>query len=406
MTVFNRKSIGLWRFGAAVLIGVGAGGPALAQELSFGGSVSLEVRGFADRPAYAGQSDATQTSLSFEPEIDWQSEDGNHKLSFHGFIREDSMDSARSHRDVREAYYRYSNGDWDIVAGVNRVFWGVTESRHLVNVINQVDAVEDTDGEDFLGQLMLQVGRETSVGRFDLFVLPGLRERKFPSTAGRLRVALPVDTDGATYQSSDGADHVDMALRYSHYIGDVDIGFHLFHGTSREPNLTLNGAGTALVPHYPIISQAGIDLQYTTDSFLWKLEALVREGQGTTFGAAVAGFEYTLYQLGGSNLDLGLIAEIAYDDRDASVFPTIFDQDLFLAGRLALNDTGDTSILAGVLVDRDTGPTSLRIEAERRLGDNWSVEAVGQVFLQDDPSDPAQAFEKDSHLSFQITRHF
>ena len=32
---------------------------------------------------------------------------------------------------------------------------------------------------------------------------------------------------------------MDFALRYSHYIGDWDIGAHWFHGTGREPNRTL-----------------------------------------------------------------------------------------------------------------------------------------------------------------------
>ena len=406
MTSSNSHARLLRRFGAGALIATMSAVPALAQNVSFRGEIGIEGRWFADSPAFPGQTSDVQTSFTIEPEVSWESDDGRHQLSFTGFLREDSLDSARSHADIREAFYRFSSGDWDITAGINRIFWGVTESRHLVNVINQIDALEDVDEEDFLGQPMIQIGRQTDIGRFDAFVLPGFREREFPSVAGRLRPALPVDASATTYESADGNDRVDLALRYSHYFGDVDLGFHVFHGTSREPTLTPSLGGDVLVAHYPVITQAGVDLQVTKDAWLWKFEGLYREGQGKSFGAFVAGVEYTMYQVGGGDADLGLIAELLYDGRDGTVFPTVFDQDLFLGGRLAFNDTADTAVLAGLLVDADHGPTYLRVEAERRLGENWSVEAAGQLFLQDNPNDPAQQFKQDSHLSLMLTRHF
>jgi hypothetical protein len=402
----NRTQKTFRRLGAGMILAAGVSVHALAGELTFGGEVSIEGRWFPDAPAFAKQLETEQMSVALTPEIEWESEDRSHKLSFTGFYRKDGGDEERSHGDIREAYYRYTNGEWEVLAGVNRVFWGVTESRHLVNIINQVDGVEDVDAEDFLGQTMVQIARQTDMGRFELFLLPGFRDRTFPGIEGRLRTGLPVDSNAVTYESGDGKDHVDVALRYSHYFGDFDLGLHVFHGTSREPTLIPNLAGEALTPHYPIITQAGIDFQYTNEAWLWKLEAIARKGQGETFGAAVAGFEYTMYQISGTDMDLGLLAEVSYDGRDATAFPTIYDQDLFLGGRLAFNDAADTSILAGLLTDKDTGPTALRIEAERRLGENWSVEVVGQVFLQDDASDPATQFEQDSHVSLTLTRHF
>lgn len=50
-----------------------------------------------------------------------------------------------------------------------------------------------------------------------------------------------------------------------------------------------------LVPFYHQISQLGLDLQYTRDAWLWKLEAIARDGLDDTFFATVAGFEYTFY---------------------------------------------------------------------------------------------------------------
>ena len=66
-------------------------------------------------------------------------------------------------------------------------------------------------------------------------MLPGFRERSFPGRDGRLRAGLPVDEDAARYDSDLGQANVDAALRYSHFIGDWDVGLYFFRGTGREP---------------------------------------------------------------------------------------------------------------------------------------------------------------------------
>ncbi len=50
-----------------------------------------------------------------------------------------------------------------------------------------------------------------------------------------------------------------------------------------------NAIESRLEPRYDLIHQGGLDLQYTQDAWLWKLEAIVREGQGGVFAAAVGG---------------------------------------------------------------------------------------------------------------------
>ena len=52
--------------------------------------------------------------------------------------------------------------------GINKVFWGgFAETRHLVNIVNRSDIVEDMDEEDKLGQPMVAVGFEKDWGRLD-----------------------------------------------------------------------------------------------------------------------------------------------------------------------------------------------------------------------------------------------
>jgi len=44
------------------------------------------------------------------------------------FFRVDQHDDQRTHFDFREFLYRYSADDWEIKAGLGKVFWGVAES--------------------------------------------------------------------------------------------------------------------------------------------------------------------------------------------------------------------------------------------------------------------------------------
>ena len=238
--------------------------PATAGEVRVSGFTAVDVRWFPQSPKFDGQFSGVETSAVINPEFRYKADGGGLQVAFIPFARLSGRDAERTHFDIREAYVAQRLGDWDYLVGINKVFWGVTESRHLVNIINQTDAIEDTDEEDKLGQPMINVGLQKDWGRLDVFVLPGFRERPFSGSTGRLRTNETVDADQAVFESGAGNAHVDFAGRYSHFIGDWDVGVSLFHGLSREPRLPI-GAGGRRAPHYDLITQAGLFLQYTVD---------------------------------------------------------------------------------------------------------------------------------------------
>lgn len=376
------------------------------DQIDVSGELAAEQRLFIQNAPYDEQLDSYQASGYFEPRVRWRSADRKNQVQFIPYVRVDAEDGRRTHADIREAYWRHINGDWEFLAGANRMFWGVTESRHLVNVINQVDGVENIDEEDFLGQPMIQIAKQTDVGRFDAFLMTGFRERTFPGQVGRLRAGRVIETSRARYDNDLEEWYPDVALRYAHYIDELDIGLSFFHGTGREPGVVEDADTDRLVPLYTIISQAGVDLQYTTDAWLWKFEGIVREGQGDAFAAAVAGVEYTFFQIAESDADLGLLAEGLYDGRDDDVFATALENDIFLGARLTLNDVQNTSALVGFVIDTQDGPGGFRIEAERRLGDSFKVSLEGQMFLENDSSNPAALLQDDSFATLTLSWFF
>ena len=377
-----------------------------ASEWDFTGFAGVDSRAFWLDSRYPEQDDSLNISLMLQPEVYWRSADNRQRLSVVGFARADSHDSNRSHADLREAYWGYEGRNWDLNVGVNKVFWGVTESRHLVDIINQTDLIEDIDQEDKLGQPMVNLNLQRDIGRFGLYVMPWFRTRTFPGENGRLRAMLPVDSDNAIYESSDAKRHVDLALRYSHFIGDIDIGVHVFDGTSREPRFSIAPGGNRLLPVYDQMTQFGIDVQYTRDQWLWKLEAIARDTRSDSFAAAVGGVEYTFYGVGGSAADVGVLLEYLYDGRNANAPPTAFENDVFAGMRFALNDADDTSLLAGFAVDIRTHELFFNVEAERRFGDSLSMGLRLRSFMNAGPGNPLYAFDRDDYLQLRLSRYF
>jgi len=368
-------------------------------------NIDLTTRIFTEDARWPGQDNsAVQLSIAGSSEFRWRGEES--RASIIPYLRYDETDDERSLFDLREAYWAQEAEDYELLLGANTVFWGVTESVHLVDIINQTDAVADIDGEDKLGQPMINLEMQRDWGLVGAYLLPYFRERTFAGEDGRLRTPIPVNTDNAQYESSDEENHVDLALRYSHYFGNVDIGVSAFSGTSREPRLLPNADGSALIPYYDQINQLGLDLQYTIDAWLWKLEAIARETQNDSFTAAVGGFEYTFYQVADSAADIGALLELQYDGRDEDEPLTLADNDLFAGIRLALNDTQNTTMLAGMGYDLETSETYLNIEAERRLGEDTVLELRARIFTNANPGDTSYAIENDDYLQLQLSRYF
>ncbi len=377
---------------------------AAAGSIEFTGHLGMEAQYFDQSPAFAGQRSGNRPSVVTQPELYWKAANSRSRVGFVGFARAGDQDDHRNHADIRELYWLHETAAFSLKLGIDKVFWGVTESRHLVNVINQTDSVECIDQEEKLGQPMINIDFQRAWGRLSAFWLPYFRERTFADTQGRLRSETVVDTNDARYESGARRRHQDVALRYSHYFGDVDLGVYAFKGTDRDPLLIPAPDGQTLVPYYRQMSQLGVDVQYTRDAWLWKLEAIARHTRDDDFIASVAGFEYSFFQVFHSRADLGVLMEHLYDRRDLPLGEEPFDDDIFIGARLTLNDARDTSFLAGAIVDRDSGEHLLSLESERRLGENISVELDVKIFGNTDKS--LRAYERDDHFRLKVLWYF
>lgn len=376
-------------------------GAALALDIDVEGNIELELR---HHPHEGRHADMEQdfASIAGEFELGLFSPSGRHAVILKPFGRYDQHDHERSHIDLREGKYRYVNGLFEASIGVDKEFWGVTEFLHLVDIINQTDNVESTDGEQKLGQPMVKVSYASRFGTLTAYALPYFRIRQYPDpVTGRPNPAIVVDDNTTLFESGETGGKArrvdDVALRYHNSFGAFDVGLSWFDGTAREPQLLATGEANStnglpkLRAYYAERTQTGLDVQATLGPWLFKLEvtqstenrylpdpnvggfpSLALAQEETKINRATGGFEYTFYNLFASGTDLGLVAEYMYDERKEKS-PHPFSNDVGIGLRWTANDPQSTAILVGGLIDLDTDSSSISLEAERRLGRSFKA---------------------------------
>lgn len=397
-------------------------------EAELSGRLAVESRWFPNEAAHRGQRDGS-VGLVAEPTLYLEHPDGG-SFTLTPHYRHDSADPERSNADLREAYLlsfgELGGGEWEARLGVDRVFWGVTEFHHLVNIVNQIDLTDHPNEETRMGQLMAHLTWSADWGVLEFFAMPLHRERTLPGREGRLRSGVPFDRERVSYESAAGEWHVDLAARYSRTVGPLDVGASVFDGTSREPSFmptleTIPGlpfpVPRTLVPHYAQIRQYGLDAQLTVESWLFKLEAIRREGaidrpppgallgEEKAYAAFVGGVEYTFGGVFDSEADISLLGEWSYDERGRRS-TNRYQNDVFFASRLALNDVEATEFVASFIADLDYSTYLMGFEAKRDLSDSWAATVEAAVMLEVDEKDLIYETRRDGYVVLNVAYSF
>lgn len=377
---------------------------AAAVETDIRHELQGEFRQFAQPSSYVDHNQDASLSWQSRLSYSWRDQNGRLKnnITIVPFARYNSQDSERSRFDLQSLSWTTIHNNWEIRSGVRTISWRTTESIHLVDIVNQTDLTGDVDGEDKLGQTMVNIVWSGEWMSVELFALPGFRERIFPGRDARLRGQLPIDQDSVEYESGAEEYRSDFALRTTWLLGDWEIALSHFSGTSREPLFLFDQPGTpnSLRPYYPVIEQSGLEIQYAAGDWLWKLESIARNGfdlparllvdaaqanAGQTNGdqgdegqfvAAAGGFEFTWSGLGETGYDLGVLSEYLWDERR----DTVFANDLFVGLRLGLNDIQGTEILLGSIADLDHEESLSFIELSRRVNEYGRIDLTARIF--------------------------
>lgn len=323
------------------------------------------------------------------------------RFQFTGFARLEPYQTGRSHFDIRELYIQSVHKSLDLSVGLKKIFWGVTESVHLVDIINQTDNLEGFGGKDKLGQPMIHMAFPTKAGTFEFFHLLYFRKRQFPDVAGRFR--LPIRWETLGFEDRVKEWRPEFAIRWSHSKNKIDIGLSHFYGTGREPYIERTETFKIINLLYPIINQTGIELQAVIGGIQWKMEAIRRSSKFQTFNAFATGLEYTFQNIKFTGIDIGVLTEYLFDSRGLRA-TTALDNDIFIGTRIALNDVQNTTFLVSGIFDLKRKSKIWGIDASRRLPNSWKLALEVRLLTDIPQGELISFFQQDGFSQIRLTK--
>lgn len=383
------------------------GGWAQAQDAlpawKMSGYAGVMGRVYADTSGQERES--ARLALRLEPEWSWSDSQTRWVVSPRLFV--DGRDSGRDRSDFVELHGALRWDGNQVKVGISRVFWGVTESRHLVDIINPPDlALHYSGDEQRLPTAMVQFSRTMDFGQLEFFALPWERDPRYPGKLGRPNTELPITSD---VLHPDGLPPA-FAGRVGWSQDKFDAHLYYFRGLDREsvlaPRLQPAAPPTTLEASRKLIRQWGFDLQMPLDNWLLKSEVIYRSGYSRGFFAAVLGAEYAMNSFMGSVADVALMAEYQADPRPGSAPLAPMNHAVFGGIRVALNDPASTEFKLGLLKDAATPAYIWRGDFSRRLQERWTLGGSLNLFRKVAEQPALRAYASDSYLELLLKYHF
>ena len=324
-------------------------------------------------------------------------------------LQAQSTETDRSAAETQDFYIAKEIDQFSFRLGSIIDFWGVVESFHLVDTINQVDVTYDIFNEDKIGQpAFVTTYTSDNYGALTLYALFGTNERVLPCRECRFSPDFAIGE--SDFEAASAESQIDYAVRWTHNWGKSDWSVSLFKGTERQPLLfpvATNPADIRLVPVYREIIRPSLEWQISFEETLLKLEAIhvdYSRALDQDYTAAIVGVEHNFYGVT-DNSDIAVFIEYLYDDRQAAA--TIpFDNDIFTAVRFSYNSDDPVEAKVGVISDLNNQESVVRADAKWTLRDSIEITAQALSLLNIDTESPLLPLRDDSYIELGVGYFF
>ena len=379
-------------------------------EWEINNEIGFDVREFHKEEAYPNQKNTyssyfkSEIYLGITEQINFISEP---------YYRYDHNDKERTLFNFKENYLIYFKENSEFKLGIAEIFWGVTESKNLVDVINIYDGT-DGDQKAKLGQSMLSYSTYSErAGIFDFYYLPFFSKEPQIGESGRLRLSKPIENYNTIYAGGAGDKVPSWAFKWEKNIGMSDFSIQAFRGNSRENSTIPLIEGTTLkyFAGYERISQIGTYMQTISGPYIFKVEAIRRNGQKNAnnirenYYSYTLGTEYLINRLFEKVWDLSLFIEYSNDDRGNDSID-IMQNDIFIAGQFLFNDVSGTELLIGSTLDTDGGGNTSNVELSSRITEDIRFTGTYQSYWSTNNKDPLYNFRRDNYFGIRAIKYF
>jgi hypothetical protein len=247
-----------------------------------------------------------------------------------------------------------------------------------------------------------------------------------------------VDRDGDVTEQEWGPQ---AAVMVRQVLGSADLTVHAVEHVDRSQPLVRIDPMAAGGPRpfllFQTVRQVGGTYQHAIDALLVKVEGAYRrfvDPEGGLPGVApglppdappdparpdpslpdhgqvALGFEYGLTHEAGPESTLLLEGQallgVAGEARRAAL--SVFQRDVLLGYRLAMNDPASKEFMVGAVLDLErAGEALVNVSYQQRLGETWTVRAGLRLFVAErDAPGPLSTLRRGDHVRLTLTRHF
>jgi hypothetical protein len=391
-------------------------------EFEYKAEIAFESRGFRN-----DNDDATEDyGMAIAPRFDIKHNQDSWVTKLRVFGRNDTLDDRRRIIFLEDAYTGLEYDTWQVHVGWKILNWSATEAFHPADILNARNFDSSLENAEKIGELMVHYTYILEEGTINFFYLPYIMLPNLPEPNNRLSFfpsnaivgnSLIVDESGNTLANKW---QPQWAFRFEYTLGDADISFYaLEHFDRYQPNI-LPSAGPTFTSTFYKKFQYGFTYQHAIGSSVFKLETATIDFYDSGAPSTSKQMDHTQIAFGidyinshkdGSESTLIFEGQFIPDvGKSSRAALQIFQRDLLIGYRYALNDTNSKEFFASLIFDIERGRELLAsISYSQRLSDTWKLN-TGYRYI-DAPqkgllASGLEPLDKDNQLSLTITRFF
>ncbi len=359
------------------------------------------------------------------------------KSRFRAYGRAGLVDQERNIAVIEDAWLAYKFESWYLKVGAEVQNWTATEAFHPADIINSQNLDSNLENPEKLGEPIISAEHRVGTGKLSLFILPYQMETVYGPDSSRLsglgentEIGDALWFDGKTLEEA-AVSAEQWGIRFTQTLGGADFALHYLEHYDRLQPLFLSASSNPNMPRpvYFKSQNAGLTYAHVIDAAVLKLEYNYKdfvEQEEPVFNAALGG-NLALSQADHSQLALGLEYNIFHDsgtetalylegqgifgvDDEVAQTLSVFQKDVFIGVRHALNDVMGREIFAFVIVDaEDTSDYMYNFRYQQRLSDIVTLQLGLRIVESGQRANSLlglHAIERSDHVFINLTCYF
>jgi len=386
----------------------------------------LEFEGFIglDTQIYSTKDNKHSTNYTLEQQLKFSYQKDRFNSVIEVYAQEDTKDylkakdNERSFIRLNELYFEYESDSYKISLGQNIKFWGALEVENIVDLFNTRDGRSDPFKIDKLGAYNISYSYFLEDGDFSIIAKLYEQEIKMARYPYMYSILNENEflNDKLKTEKSDNRASLYLSYNSTVYGDEYSLDYALIYENGYDSQRYFTKNANQYTQHAYLVNKIMTYNTLVYNSTLYKLEALytdvIDEKKVSDYIHLAFGVEHTLDALENGH-EIGLISEYYYydtlqdnkfNDIDLSIS---FQNDLFLGFRYSFKDVADSSIVGGVILDKEYDEQSYYVEYETRIDDIFKLKADYRYFEPSSSHDTTSArLGQHQRLALNISYHF